>query len=72
MDSPPNRHIPKPWIEHKPRSLLAEHKYLALAFLLVIIAVLVYVFRAPREPRKIAAPPAPVYVEPIAPRTTTP
>jgi hypothetical protein len=66
--SPPNRHVPKPWIEHKPRSLLAEHKYLALAFLLAIIAVLLYVFRAPHEPRKIALPPAPVYVEPIDPR----
>jgi len=48
--------------------LLADHKYLALAFLLAIVALLVYVFRAPREPRKIALPPAPVYIEPIAPR----
>ncbi|HMD28479.1 MAG TPA: hypothetical protein VKH13_07920 [Steroidobacteraceae bacterium] len=72
MDSPPNRHVPKPWIEHKPRSLLAEHKYLALAFLLVIIAVLVYVFGAPRAPAKIAPPPAPVYVEPLDPRSTRP
>jgi hypothetical protein len=47
--------------------LLAEHKYLALAFLLAIIALLVYVFRAPHQPRKIALPPAPVYVEPIDP-----
>jgi len=68
VDRPPNRHVPKPWIEHKPRSLLADHKYLALAFLLAIVALLVYVFRAPREPRKIALPPAPVYIEPIAPR----
>lgn len=67
MDRPPNLHVPKPWIEHKPRSLLADHKYLALAFLLAIIVVMVYVFRAPRAPRKIAPPPAPVYVEPIAP-----
>jgi hypothetical protein len=48
--------------------LLAEYKYLAVAFLLAIIAVLVYLFRAPHEPRKIALPPAPVYVEPIDPR----
>jgi hypothetical protein len=51
--------------------LLADHKYLGLVFLLAIIAVLVYAFRAPRAPRKIALPPAPapVYNEPIAPRT---
>jgi hypothetical protein len=48
--------------------LLAEYKYLAVAFLLAIIAVLVYLFRAPHEPSKIALPPAPVYVEPIDPR----
>jgi hypothetical protein len=67
VDNPPNRHVPKPWIEHKPRSLLADHKYLAIGFLLAIIAVAVYVFMAPRAPRKIAPPPAPVYVEPIDP-----
>jgi hypothetical protein len=48
--------------------VLAEHKYLGLVFLLAIIAVLVYVFRAPRAPRRIVLPPAPVYVEPIQPR----
>jgi hypothetical protein len=48
--------------------LLADHKYLALAFLLAIIAVSVYVFTAPRAPRKIALPTTPVYVEPIDPR----
>jgi hypothetical protein len=47
--------------------LLADHKYLAIAFLLAIVAMAVYVFGAPREPRKIAPPPSPVYVEPIEP-----
>jgi hypothetical protein len=56
-------------LEYKPPSLLAEHKYLAIAFLLAIIAASVYLFRAPREPRKISLPPAPVYIEPINPRT---
>jgi hypothetical protein len=66
---PPNRHVPKPWIEHKPRSLLAEHKYLAIVFLLAIVLVAVYIFRVPRAPRKITLPPSPVYVEPLEPRT---
>jgi len=72
VDNPPSRHVPRPWIEYKPPSVLAEHKYLAIAFLLAVIAGSVYFFRAPREARKIALPPSPVYVEPIGPRTTTP
>ncbi len=53
-------------IEYKPPSLLAEHKYLALVFLLAIIAASAYLLRAPREPRRSTQPPAPVYVEPIS------
>jgi hypothetical protein len=56
-------------IDYKPPSLLAEHKYLAIVFLLAIIAASLYLLRAPREPRKIALPPSPVYVEPVNPRS---
>jgi hypothetical protein len=56
-------------LEYKPPSLLAEHKYLAIVFLLAIIAASLYLLRAPPEPRKLSLPPSPVYVEPINPRT---
>jgi len=69
VDRPPNSHVPRPIIEYKPPSLLAEHKYLAIVFLLAIIAASLYLLRAPREPRKIALPPSPVYVEPVNPRS---
>jgi hypothetical protein len=42
---------------------------LAVIFLLAIIAASLYLLRAPQEPRKIALPPAPVYVEPLEPRS---
>jgi hypothetical protein len=48
--------------------LLAEHKYLAVVFLLAIIAASLYLLSAPHQPRAIALPPSPVYVEPLNPR----
>ncbi len=64
MDNPPNGFVPKPRYEYTRPSMLAEHKYLAIAFLAVIIAAAVYLIRAPRKPLTIEPPP--VYVEPIA------
>jgi hypothetical protein len=61
----PNRFVPKPRFEYKAPSILAEHKYLALVFLLLIIAASVYLYRAPRKPLKIEPAATPVYVEPI-------
>jgi hypothetical protein len=49
--------------------VLAEYKYLAIVFVLIIIAVSVYLIRAPHKPLKIdPPPPPPVYVEPIPQR----
>jgi hypothetical protein len=46
--------------------VLADYKFLAIAFLFVIIAGTVYLIRAPRKPLKIAPPPPPpVYVVPL-------
>jgi hypothetical protein len=62
---------PKPKYEYKPPSLLWEYRYLAIFFVILIIAGSVYVFRA--KPLKTAPlPPSytPVYVEPI-PQTPT-
>jgi hypothetical protein len=59
----PNRFVPRPRFEYRPPSLLAEYKYLALAFLLLIIALSVYVIKAPHEPLTITPSPTPVYIE---------
>jgi hypothetical protein len=46
--------------------MLAEHKYLAILFILAIITASVYLFKVPHKPMKIEPPPPPpVYVEPI-------
>ena len=63
----PDSFVPKPRFEYKAPSIVAEHKYLAIVFILVIVAAAVYLFRAPHKPLTIEPPP--VYVEPIAPST---
>jgi hypothetical protein len=69
MDSPPNRFVPKPRFDYRPPSLLADYKYLAIAFVLVIVGVAVYLIRTPHETFKIdPPPPPPVYVEPLEPQ----
>jgi hypothetical protein len=70
VDSPPNQFVPKPRFEYRPRSVLADYKYLAIAFLAIIIAGSVYLIRAPRKPIKIdPPPPPPVYVVPLPDHT---
>jgi hypothetical protein len=59
----PDSYVPKPRFDYKAPSIIAEHKYLALIFVLAIIAASVYLFRAPHKPLTIEPPP--VYVEPI-------
>jgi hypothetical protein len=56
-------YVPKPRFEYKAPSILAEHKYLALLFVLAIVAAIFYLFRAPHKPLTIEPPP--VYIEPI-------
>jgi hypothetical protein len=69
VHSPPNRYAPRPRYEYKAPSLLAEYKYLAIIFLLILIGVSVYLIRAPRKPLRIdPPPPPPVYIEPIPQR----
>jgi hypothetical protein len=66
----PNSYVPKPRFEYKSPSIIAEHKYLAIIFVLAIIAASVYLVRAPHRPLTIEpAPPPPVYIEPISPRS---
>ena len=63
MDNAPNSFVPRPRFEYKPRSLLADYKYLAVLFVLLIVAGAVYLIRAPHKPLTIEPPP--VYIEPI-------
>ena len=63
----PDSYVPKPRFDYKPPSLLADYKYLAIGFLLVILAASIYLFRTPRKPLTIEPPaPPPVYIDPIA------
>jgi hypothetical protein len=65
----PNSYVPKPRFEYKAPSIIAEHKYLAIIFVLAIVAASVYLFRAPHKPLTIEPPPPPpIYVEPIPER----
>jgi hypothetical protein len=70
VDSPPNSFVPKPRYEYKRPSVLAEHKYLAIVFIVVIVAAAIYLIKAPRKPLTIEPPPPPpVYIEPITPHS---
>jgi hypothetical protein len=63
---------PKPKFEYKAPSLLWEYRYLAIFFVIAIIAGSVYIFRAPHKAPEIGprmTPSSePVYVEPIPER----
>jgi hypothetical protein len=66
VDKGPEGFVPRPIIEYKPRSLLADYKYLAIVFALLVAAGSVYLIRAPHRPLVIEPPPPPpVYIEPI-------
>jgi hypothetical protein len=66
----PNSYVPKPRFEYKAPSIIAEHKYLAIIFVLAIVAASVYLVRAPHKPLTIEPPPPPpVYIEPIPQRS---
>jgi hypothetical protein len=60
--------------EYKPPSLLAQHKGLALLFVLLCLGLAVYCFtqpRATRFPPKQFVPAKPIYVEPIGEKDST-
>lgn len=65
----PNNYAPKPQFEYRAPSILWEHRYLLIIFVIVVVVATVLLFRAPHRPLKIEPPPAaPVYVEPIPER----
>jgi hypothetical protein len=62
----PDSYVPKPRFDYQAPSMLAQYKYLAIVFVLVLIAAAVYLARAPHKPLTIEPPP--VYIEPIPER----
>ena len=59
----PSSYTPKPQFEYKAPSILWEHRYLAIFFIIVIIAATVFLYLAPHK--RLTIEPPPVYVEPI-------
>jgi hypothetical protein len=58
--------------EYRPRSMLAEHKRLAIAFAIIVLASAFYLLK-PRHDKPAAAPPAQsVYVEMLPGKTPNP
>jgi hypothetical protein len=53
--------------DYKPPSMLAQHKGLAIAFVIVLLAVAVYLYKLPRTPIYFPPPTLEIYVEPISP-----
>jgi hypothetical protein len=66
----PNSYAPKPQFEYRAPSILWEHRYLLIVFVVVILVATVLLFRAPHRPLTIEPPP--VYVEPIPERPVVP
>ncbi len=66
----PNSFVPKPRFEYQAPSMFAQYKYLAIVFVLLIVAAGVYLARAPHKPLTIAPPP--VYIEALPERPTSP
>jgi hypothetical protein len=65
----PNSFAPKPRYEYKAPSIFWEYRYLLIVAIIVALAGVVYLIRAPHKPMKIEPPaPPPVYVEPIPAR----
>lgn len=65
-DRGPSSYAPKPQFEYRAPSLLWEHRYLLIIFLLALIVATVLLFRAPHK--QLTIEPPPVYVEPIPER----
>jgi hypothetical protein len=64
-DQGPNTFSPKPRFDYEPPSMLKQYKWLALVFVLLIVAASVYLIRAPRKPLTIKPDAEPIYVEPL-------
>jgi hypothetical protein len=68
----PNTFSPAPLFGYEAPSVFSRYKWLAIAFLVLVVAGSIWLYRAPHKPMDIkpshAAPSAePVYVEPLKP-----
>ena len=52
--------------------MFSQYKWLALAFLALIVAATIYLYRAPHKPLAFKPDPEPVYVEPLAVKPAEP
>jgi hypothetical protein len=72
-DQGPNTFAPAPLFGYEAPGVLSRYKWLAIAFLVLVVAGSVWLYRAPHKPMDIkpsapAKPSAePVYVEPLKP-----
>jgi hypothetical protein len=71
-DQGPNTFSPAPLFGYEAPSALSRYKWLAIAFLVLVVAGSVWLYRAPHKPMDIkpsATKPSvePVYVEPLKP-----
>ena len=66
-DQGPNTFAPKPRFGYEAPGVLSRYRWLALAFLAVILAASIYLYKAPRKPLTITPSAEPVYVEPLKP-----
>jgi hypothetical protein len=69
-DQGPNTFAPAPRFGYEAPGLLSRYKWLAIAFLVVVIAACIYLYKVPHKPPAIAprAPSTdPVYIDPVKP-----
>jgi len=72
-DQGPNTFSPAPLFGYEAPGVLSRYKWLAIAFLVLVVAGSVWLYRAPHKPMDIKPSPAakpsvePVYVEPLKP-----
>ena len=64
-DQGPNTFAPAPLFGYEAPSVLSRYKWLAIAFVVLIIAASIYLYKAPRKPLTIQPSAEPVYVEPL-------
>jgi hypothetical protein len=72
-DQGPNTFAPAPLFGYEAPGVLSRYKWLAIAFLVLVVAGSIWLYRAPHKPMDIKPSPAakpsaePVYVEPLKP-----
>ncbi len=72
-DHAPNTFAPAPLFGYEAPGVLSRYKWLAIAFLILVVAGSIWLYRAPHKPMAVKPSPAakpevePVYIEPLKP-----